>query len=91
MLATIGGEGYYYANQHGAFKIVLPGEPTEETPSESAGRFDVKEANKTLAAPKFSFRYERDPKPVEVTTGAAPSRRAPVSSATIEKAPSKLF
>ena len=91
MLATIGGEGYYYANQHGAFKIVLPGEPTEETPSESAGRFDVKEANKTLAAPKFSFRYERDPKPVEVTTGAAPSRRAPVSAATIEKAPSKLF
>ena len=24
MLATIGGEGYYYANQNGAFKIVLP-------------------------------------------------------------------
>ena len=25
LLATIGGEGFYFANQHGAFKLVLPG------------------------------------------------------------------
>jgi hypothetical protein len=25
MLCTLNGDGYYYANQHGAFKVVVPG------------------------------------------------------------------
>ena len=82
LLALIAGDGYYYANQHGAFKIVLPAKATS-APAKTAGSFDIKEANKTLAAPKFTVRYERDPQPVEVVTGAAPSRRAPAPASTV--------
>ena len=41
MLATIDGAGYYYANQHGAFQIVLPNE-NEEQPEAAPARVNFK-------------------------------------------------
>ena len=70
LLCTLNGEGYYYANQHGAFKLVLPtagaAEPTALTPN-TVSRVPEK-ANKTLAAPLP--KYEREVKSISVETKA---------------------
>ena len=70
LLCTLNGDGYYYANQHGAFKLVLPtaggAEPTALTPN-TVSRVPEK-ANKTLAAPLP--KYEREVKSISVETKA---------------------
>ena len=88
MLCTLDGDGYYYANQNGAFKIVLPDAVSEEDPAAGTEsvKFDVNEANKSLFAPKPEIRYERDPQPVQVKSGSFGSLRAPKAPKTIEKA-----
>ena len=70
LLCTLNGAGYYYANQHGAFKLVLPtaggAAPTALTPN-TVSRVPEK-ANKTLAAPLP--KYEREVKSISVETKA---------------------
>lgn len=70
LLCTLNGDGYYYANQHGAFKLVLPtadgAAPTALTPN-TVSRVPEK-ANKTLAAPLP--KYEREVKSISVETKA---------------------
>ena len=54
MLATIGGEGYYYANQNGAFKIVLPA-ANASVPAAAPVNFD-----KNTKAAKVLYKARED-------------------------------
>ncbi len=91
LLSLLDGEGYYYANQHGAFKVVLP---SASTPAGIAKPkptgFNVNVANKSLYAPKSDIRYERDPKPVKVAVKVVAPMRLH-KTAEVEKAPVQMF
>ena len=67
MLATINGEGYYYANQDGAFKVVLPdaGAPAA-APKAKLGKKSFRADKYSFFQPKKVEVFERDPQPVKV-------------------------
>ena len=72
LLCLLDGYGYYYANQDGAFKLVLPS--ASSSSSASAPKhvgFNVNAANKSLYAPKPHIRYERDPQAVKASVGVS--------------------
>ena len=48
MLATLNGEGYYYANQHGAFQIVLPKENGNEEPDAAPAKVNFKKGTNAV-------------------------------------------
>ena len=48
MLATLNGEGYYYANQHGAFQIVLPNENGNEEPEAAPAKVSFKKGTNAV-------------------------------------------
>ncbi len=65
MLATIAGDGYYYANQDGAFKVVLPEKKAE--PKAVVGKRSIKsQIGKSFFKQRDREVFERDPKPVKV-------------------------
>ena len=87
LLALLDGEGYYYANQDGAFKLVLPS--ASDSSNASAPKptgFNVNAANKSLFTPKEHIRYERDPQPLsaKVTVSYTRKEKASVISRTVE-------
>ena len=66
LLATIGGEGYYYANQDGAFKVVLPSDKGTKS-NANVGKVRIKSQSKYSFFKKMKKEvFERDPKPVKV-------------------------
>lgn len=74
MLATIGGQGYYYANQDGAFKVVLPEKEAE--PKANNGKKSIKSLNgKSFFKPMGKEVFERDPQPVKVTVKVKYTRK----------------
>jgi hypothetical protein len=80
MLALLDGDGYYYANQDGAFKLVLPsasGSSNASAPKPTG--FNVNAANKALFAPKQHIRYERDPQPRPAKVTVSYTRKEKVS------------
>ena len=80
LLALLDGDGYYYANQDGAFKLVLPS--ASDSSNASAPKptgFNVNAANKSLYAPKQHIRYERDPQPRSAKVTVSYTRKEKVS------------
>lgn len=73
MLATIAGDGYYYANQDGAFKVVLP--EKKAAPKSYVGK---KRINSQIGKSFFKQRvkevFERDPQPVKVAAKVSYTR-----------------
>ena len=76
LLCTLDGDGYYYANQHGAFKLVLPAAAGQSSiPAYSGPVFDgTASAQKMLYAPA-KVKYERDPKAIEVNVKISYDRK----------------
>ena len=78
LLCTLNGEGYYYANQHGAFKLVLPAAnaapavtkaPVRKSGKLSLGNFKASEV-RTLSVghmENFRIEFEGEAKSVEFT------------------------
>lgn len=78
LLCTLNGEGYYYANQHGAFKLVLPAAnaapavtkaPVRKSGKFSLGNFKASEV-RTLSVghmENFRIEFEGEAKSVEFT------------------------
>ena len=86
MLATIDGDGYYYANQDGAFKVVLPSASgSASTSMVKPASFNVNSANKSLYAPKPHIRYERDPQAVKASVKVSFDHKAQETFNTVVK------
>ena len=87
MLATINGEGYYYANQHGAFKLVLPtSTPTAPKPASVLGKTINPLGHDAFFKKMVKQTFERDPQPVKVTVTASSARMEKTSGKAIVKA-----
>ena len=73
LLCTLNGEGYYYANQHGAFKLVLPeavsGAPAIKTGASTKPQRVLREFAGLRPV------IERDPKPVKVSVEIPVARK----------------
>lgn len=80
LLCTIGGDGYYYANQHGAFKLVLPAASNGVAATKCNGNV-VRNASarKEFFAP-VSMKFEREVKAIDVKVKVAHDRKDSTSS-----------
>ena len=77
LLCLLDGDGYYYANQDGAFKLVLPSSASTSAVSKpQATGFNVTAANKSLYAPKPVVRYERDAQAVNANVSVSYDRKS---------------
>ena len=101
LLCTLNGEGYYYANQHGAFKLVLPAAnaapavtkaPVRKSGKLSLGNFKASEV-RTLSVGRmesFSIEFEGETKSVAVTATPGVSFKANRTSKIERAANQKL-
>lgn len=101
LLCTLNGEGYYYANQHGAFKLVLPSAnaapavtkaPVRKSGKFSLGNFKASEV-RTLSVGRmesFSIEFEGETKSVAVTATPGVSFKANRTSKIERAANQKL-
>lgn len=81
LLSTLNGDGYYYANQHGAFKLVLPGAESAAVAPVPGVSKKPQSADFTLAAPRTV--YEREAQPVKVAAKASYTRKSNEKGITI--------
>ncbi len=65
LLCTLNGDGFYYANQHGAFKLVLPEAVSGAPATISSVSGKPQKALREFVAPRPV--YVREPKPVDVS------------------------
>lgn len=89
LLCTINGDGYYYANQNGAFKLVLPAAAPSSVPAyEGVAVNSSTRARKDFFAPS-KVKYERDAKAVSVDVKVSYDRKAIDSASTVAAKPAK--
>lgn len=99
LLCTLNGEGYYYANQHGAFKLVLPAASSApavtKAPVRNNGKFSLGNCKasevRTLSVghmESFRIEFEGEVKSVDFTATPGTSFGANRNS-TIERAADK--
>ncbi len=71
MLCLLNGDGYYYANQHGAFKLELPAANNAAPVAPKAGLKAARKAE-TVSPYTRARKYERDAQAVEVKVTLLP-------------------
>ena len=85
LLCTLNGDGYYYANQHGGFKVVLPA-ANAGAPSKAANVGSIESLSYSSFFKKMESRtevFERDPQPVKVNATVSYDRKAMGGMSTI--------
>ena len=87
LLCTLNGDGYYYANQNGAFKLVLPEAAAGIAASKAGVGAKPQKALREFAVPLPV--YERDAKPVKVSVEIPVSRKEKSSAGKILARPAK--
>jgi hypothetical protein len=76
LLCLLDGDGYYYANQDGAFKIVLPSDAPAEPAVASFTNTVIRPVTKANFAKEMKQPvYERDPKPVQAKVSVSHERK----------------
>ena len=78
LLCTLNGEGYYYANQDGAFKLVLPAAAAPvSSPKAKLGKKNVKGNIQNSFYRRMETEvFERDPQPVKVAAKVSYARKS---------------
>lgn len=67
LLCTIEGDGYYYANQDGAFKVVLPAAAASAPKVSNTGKRSIESLSYSSFFKKMETEvFERDPQPIKV-------------------------